>query len=660
MGDRKVRSSARGQLSLRQDVISVILNRGGLSKRDIKRIWGLSKAAYARLKAELSQERLLAPGGEGDGGFTALFMDRGTAFSPSAVPSLMHASAWERAAAERLASVLDTDELERALGEAVHGLRRARTLETQIDRASSRAELAAALVVCHGADLLMQHEVRGPVARLLALDGPHRWRPGKGAARRFALDAGFPRELAGRRDHGTGSGYDDLDARREAPALAPFQAELRDRLLEVLSTGGARAVVSLPTAAGKTRLAMDTVRDWLTRRWCDHAAGNHDVVLWLVSSEEACEPAYACLRDHWQRSREVCPLRLSRFWGKHAKSLPAASEAAGTEGRPILLVTTAEQLTERFAKRSRRARAMRAWLRARTALLLVDDADPAASTCYERLRRALSCNAHAPTMIGLTATPMRIEDALLGVKDGAAALLEVFRQILTPSASLSGDPHVMLEAAGIVAPLRWSDVRTRTLMVVPDGPRFTDATTAQISRIDHALKIRADHPQRRLQAFELMVALCQDDRHRVVYYGPSAADALCMAVLLRQRGIGAGVISRNAHAVMQKALIDDLHAGSIAVLCASELIVTGLESLQPTHFVIARPTASRILYEQMIAPALRGQVFGGRGECVVIDLEDRYRSAGPKLGHHQFRERGLDPARLWEDRATAVADTRGR
>jgi DNA repair protein RadD len=659
MGDGKVQSKARGQLSLRQDVVSVILNRGELSKSDIKRIWSLGKADYARLKAELSNERLLAPRRDADGGFAAKFLDQPEVSSPSPLPTPMLANAWERAAAERLASVLGRDELERALGESVHALRRARTLATQQDRPSTRAELAAALLVRHGSDLLLRQDVRAPVARTLALTVPPRWRPGKGAARRFAREAGFPRELAGQNDRETDSDYDDLLACSEPPRLAPFQAELRERLLEVLGAGG-RAVVSLPTAAGKTRLAMDTVRDWLTRRWRDNPDREHEVVLWLVSSEEACEPAYACLREHWLRSREVCPLRLARGWGEHAKTLPGAPELDGTARRPVLLVSTAAGLVERLAKRSRRARALRGWLQAHAALLLVDDADPAATLCYERLLRTLGSSARAPAVMGLTGIPMRAEDALLGPNDGAAALLEVFRQILTPTRSLSGDPQAVLEAAGVVAPLRCSAVRTRTLMVVPEPATGTSASTEELDRMDHALRIRADHPQRRWQAFERIAALCEERRNRIVYYGPSAADALCMAVLLRQRGIDSGVVSRGARAVMQRMLIDDLRAGTLAVLCASELLVTGLESLQATHFVIARPTASGLLYEQMIAPALRGPVFGGVDGCVVIDLEDRYRSTQPKLGYQQFRERGLDPARAWEDRTTAVAHARGR
>jgi DNA repair protein RadD len=44
---------------------------------------------------------------------------------------------------------------------------------------------------------------------------------------------------------------------------------------------------------------------------------------------------------------------------------------------------------------------------------------------------------------------------------------------------------------------------------------------------------------------------------------------------------------------------------------------------------MARPTVSQVLYEQMIGRGLRGPKFGGTATCVIIDLEDKYRSERP-------------------------------
>jgi DNA repair protein RadD len=58
---------------------------------------------------------------------------------------------------------------------------------------------------------------------------------------------------------------------------------------------------------------------------------------------------------------------------------------------------------------------------------------------------------------------------------------------------------------------------------------------------------------------------------------------------------------------------------------------------------MARPTVGQVLYEQMIGRGLRHPRFGSTESCVIIDLEDKYRSERSKLGYQQFRD-------LWQRR----------
>jgi superfamily II DNA or RNA helicase len=67
-------------------------------------------------------------------------------------------------------------------------------------------------------------------------------------------------------------------------------------------------------------------------------------------------------------------------------------------------------------------------------------------------------------------------------------------------------------------------------------------------------------------------------------------------------------------------------------------LTTGFDAPKVSHVVMARPTVSQVLYEQMIGRGLRGPRFGGTATCVIIDLEDKYRSERPKLGYQQFRD----------------------
>jgi superfamily II DNA or RNA helicase len=54
--------------------------------------------------------------------------------------------------------------------------------------------------------------------------------------------------------------------------------------------------------------------------------------------------------------------------------------------------------------------------------------------------------------------------------------------------------------------------------------------------------------------------------------------------------------------------------------------------------MVARPTVSQVLYEQMVGRGLRGEKFGGTDSCVIIDCIDTIRGTRPTLGYEAFRK----------------------
>jgi DNA repair protein RadD len=106
----------------------------------------------------------------------------------------------------------------------------------------------------------------------------------------------------------------------------------------------------------------------------------------------------------------------------------------------------------------------------------------------------------------------------------------------------------------------------------------------------------------------------------------------------RQKGIAAAFVSGGTRDVTRRKIISDFKAGRVKVLCNCEVLTTGFDAPKVSHVVMARPTVSQVLYEQMIGRGLRGPRFGGTATCVIIDLEDKYRSERPKLGYQQFRD----------------------
>lgn len=638
--------SQRGQLSVRQDIVNNILSRGWLTKDEIKAIWGLDEDAYAALKETLSSERLINPGPRGVGGFEAKIRRRAVAGTGERAPKeQLFETAWENATVDRLAELLSHEDTETLLGDLLYTVRRMRLAQTGVNRRGTKQELAAALVIQHGVDLFANSDVREVIAKKTRVKCPRRWVPGKAGALRFVAEAGFPAELAGLPADDAPPDFEFLEGRVDLKALQDFQLEVQRKLLSMLDKSGARAIVTLPTGAGKTRVAVDSVRDWLSRRWQKQQTGAGNTILWLAHTEELCEQAYACFREVWQASSNVSPLLLFRFWGHYTQDLAEHMETLlSIASRPTVLVSTPQRIVNLLRGRVNHGDELVEGLKKTLGLIVVDEAHRAAAPSYREIINALSKARSEAGVIGLTATPFRQEYSPNDPTAGTRELRELFKNIIEPIDTLGENPRARLQDLGFLAIPEWTAIKTDTLLKAPDINDVEQLTEDQIEKIDFALKIRADNPKRRLAVLERIIEIAARPQHQIIYFGPSVIDAECMAFMLRERGVAAAFVSGGTRDVTRRKIIADFKESKIRVLCNCEVLTTGFDAPKVTHVVMARPTVSRVLYEQMIGRGLRGPKFGGTVTCNIIDLEDNYRSDRPVLGYQAFRE-------LWTSQA---------
>ena len=210
------------------DIIKMILDRGELSKDDIRLLWDVSEDAYDALKDRLAKEKLIEPGPKGKGGFIARFNKRPKSTTEELESQRVEFdTASEEAAAERLRELLSHQDFEDLLGgPLVYTIRKARQALTGEDRRGSKAELAAALLTKLGIDLFADTEVRALVAKRARVKWPQRWHPGKGSALAFVAATGFPPEYAGIPAEETPPDFEYLEGRIDLAALQDFQVEV--------------------------------------------------------------------------------------------------------------------------------------------------------------------------------------------------------------------------------------------------------------------------------------------------------------------------------------------------------------------------------------------------------------------------------------------------
>ncbi len=252
--------------------------------------------------------------------------------------------------------------------------------------------------------------------------------------------------------------------------------------------------------------------------------------------------------------------------------------------------------------------------------------------------------------MGLTATPFRREYVEDDPEAGTEELRSIFLNLIEPTSTLGDNIRATLQERGILAQPVFSTIVTDTPMRMP--PLDFDLPTAEdVERIDRDLAARADNPRRRLVVLDRIVPLAQDPRNLILYFGPSVSDAECMAYLLRERQIPVAVVSGQTREATRRRTIDRFKRSELRVLCNCEVLTTGFDAPKVSHVVMARPTVSQVLYEQMVGRGLRGRVFGGTDTCVILDCQDDFGNAPvrPELGYRRFR-------RIWK---AEVAATKG-
>lgn len=644
VGGLRRRNHAAGSqpVELGEDVVSEVVEslkeRLALSKDEILGTWGLSEDGYELLKKRLASTPRIDSGPQGRGGFT---------YKPKTAPPLQQTqdarlslTLWQFDAVERLVQLFDYEALEKLVGLLAYSLRVLRKHQTGIDSRGTKRDHAAALVIKHDRDLLADVEIRNAIGKAAGVAAPGRWSPGKAAAVEFTRAVKLPDELAGTPNSAPPDDYVLLEGPPAFAKLEQYQESVSKRMLETLRQSGGRAIVTLPTGAGKTRVAVETLRLWLRELKNEPQTGARQTLVWLAHTEELCEQACSSFEQVWRGSPDSPPTHMFRLWGNHLRDvLGHASVLERAAGSCTVVVSTPQRLNNTLEQPSNETVALLRVLRDHGAAVVVDEAHRAATPTYKAIFGSLERANSSLRIIGLTATPFRKEYAQ-DATEGTKELQAVFRHLIEPDFG-GEDPRWALQKQGVLARPVVMEVMTDTIIETPDADWSDPPTAEDADRIDYAFARRTDKPRRRLAILDAVVAVAREEQTSMLYFGPSVEDAECMAFLLRERSIPAAVVSGSTLPATRRRVIEEFRRGRLKVLCNCEVLTTGFDAPRVSHVVMARPTVSQVLYEQMVGRGLRGPKFGGTAECTIIDVVDRERGIIPKLGYVGFR-------RVWQ------------
>ncbi|GAA4912174.1 hypothetical protein GCM10023405_38390 [Streptomonospora salina] len=430
---------------------------------------------------------------------------------------------------------------------------------------------------------------------------------GSATSRRFVSELGLPESYAGHKAE-TPPETEKVDGPTDFPQLHGYQEKLVANMLMFLKRQEpGRAMLRLPTGAGKTRVAVEAVIRMVRERGIDAP------ILWIAQTEELCEQAVQSWKFVWSAVGPRQSLTVSRFWG--------GNDAAPVDGFPHLVVATDAKLDSRLSQDDY------AWLR-EAALVIVDEGHAALSERPTAVLRQLGLdqnrNRTDRPLVGLTATPFRSDE------EETRRLVNRFGGVrLDEGVFDDQDPLVALQEIGVLARVEHRELKGSTLTLDEEERKKADRWLPSSA-------------EQRLGMFDERNRMLIDEikvlprEWPVLLFATSVNHAKVIAAMLNAEKIPSASIDGFTPTAERRKSIEDYRSGKIRVLTNYGVLAQGFDAPATRAVVIARPTYSPAVYQQMIGRGLRGPANGGAETCRILDVHDNVENFNRSLAFTGF------------------------
>ena len=433
----------------------------------------------------------------------------------------------------------------------------------------------------------------------------HRW--GSDEARQFVLELGFPLSFAGSANPRPPAEL-SVGGPHPLPPLHDYQKSALAELQGLISSRSdrRRAVLSLPTGAGKTRVAVEAaIRSIL----CGGQLGR-PLVLWVAQTEELAEQAVEAFRHVWAvEGLQEANLRIVRFWGGQ-RTPPETHDA-----QPTVVVALVQTLDLRMGHEDA------AWL-ARAGMVVIDESHHAIAPTYTTLLNQVGVatgqkqasqgktDRPEPALLGLSATPFRSSG-----EDDSRRLAARFDAKVIPSQQ--ADLYLKLRGDGILSNVEVSRLDFMQRFELSENEK---AALKQYGELpESALKRLAGIEERN----DVIISAVEAAAERSILLFSNGVDhAVELAARLSLKGIRARAVSGETDRSMRRDAVSAFKRGEVRVICNAVVFATGFDAPGVEMVLIARPVFSPVRFMQMVGRGLRGPKNGGTACCRILTVRD--------------------------------------
>src|SRR5207342_3798151 len=164
------------------------------------------------------------------------------------------------------------------------------------------------------------------------------------------------------------------------------------------------------------------------------------------------------------------------------------------------------------------------------------------------------------------------------------------------------------------------------------------------------LLLAANAPAHVLAAFQAYAA-----ERKALLFTPTVALAYAMAATFCSAGIAAEALDGTTPLATRRAILQRLHSGATRVVANCAVLTEGFDEPSVDCIIVARPTQSTLLYQQMLGRGTR--TYPGKTDCLLLDV------VGVSTRHTLHTAATLfdcDPARLAQQSVLESLDAPAR
>ncbi|KAJ2451927.1 DEAD DEAH box helicase [Coemansia sp. RSA 2336] len=373
---------------------------------------------------------------------------------------------------------------------------------------------------------------------------------------------------------------------RSLHTLRPYQQECIDKCLDSLKNGIWRQAVSLPVGSGKTVVFASL----LQRIPAPTPMATKTLV--LAHREELLVQAARQI----QRASPNLVVEIdqgSRVANPAADVVVASVPTLGRQDSPRLLRHDPH----------------------RYKCIVIDEAHHAAASTYGRIIDHFASNRKI-LVWGCSATLHR--------HDGLG-LSGVFDKIVYQKRFIE-----MIRERWL-SPIRVITVRTATRL---DAVRSYagEFSTSSLSRI-------VNHQERNLAVVQAYRSLAAD-RKSVLVFAVDVAHAKALTMLFNRYQVNAHYVLGSTSAGERERILHEFRAGRIPVVVNCGILTEGTDIPNIDCVIMARPTRSPVLFQQMLGRGMR--LHAGKSDCLIVDFVDSFKHDNAQVTVPTLL--GLDPS----------------